>query len=105
MSIPLKSPADFGRIVRAARKSNGLRQDDAAGATGVSDVFLWQLEKGAPGARLGKVLQVLAGLGVELRADVNDATRAAYDALQASTRAPAESPAQRKPRSRTKPSA
>jgi len=99
MPISLKSPSDVGRLVRAARKANGLRQDDAAGATGVSSVFLWQLEKGAPGARLAKVLEVLDGLGIQLHADVDDATRAAYDTLQARAQTPAQAPGERKTRS------
>lgn len=81
MNIPLTSPIELGRIVRAARKAERLRQDDAAGAVGVSDVFLWKLEKGAPGARLDKALQVLEGLGIKLYAHVSDDVAANYRAL------------------------
>jgi transcriptional regulator with XRE-family HTH domain len=81
VSIPVRTPSDIGRLVRSARKAEGLRQDDAAGAIGVSDVFMWSLEKGAPGARLDKVLAVLAGLGVYLHAEVSAETGRAYDAL------------------------
>jgi transcriptional regulator with XRE-family HTH domain len=81
MTIPLRNPADFGRLVRAARKSERLRQDDAAGAIGVSDVFLWKLEKGAPGVRLDKVLQVLQAMGVKLYAQVGDEVASKYEEL------------------------
>lgn len=81
MDIPVKTPADAGRLVRAARKIERLRQDDAAGAVGVSDVFLWKLERGAPGARLDKVLQVFHALGIRLYAQVSDEVAAKYQAL------------------------
>lgn len=72
MRIPITHPRELGSLVRATRKSQHLRQDDAAGAIGVSDVFLMRLENGAPGARLDKILQVLNELGIVLYADVPD---------------------------------
>jgi len=82
MKIPLPTPAALGRLVRAARKAERVRQDDFAGAAGVSDVFLGRLENGAPGARLDKVLQVLRELGIELQAEVSDEVAAKYRALE-----------------------
>lgn len=82
MRIPLIEPADIGHLIRATRKVQRLRQDDAAGAIGVSDVFLGGLENGATGARLDKVLQVLHGLGIELSAEVSDEVLLKYQALQ-----------------------
>jgi transcriptional regulator with XRE-family HTH domain len=55
-----------------------MRQDDAAGAIGVSDVFLMRLENGAPGARLDKVLLVLKEMGITLYADVPDEVGRVY---------------------------
>lgn len=81
MPIPLKSPQDFGLLVRATRQAERLRQDDAAGAIGVSDVFLWKVEKGSPGVRLDKLLQVLDGLGIRLQAEVSPAAEARYGEL------------------------
>lgn len=81
MHISLKTTEDIGTLVRAARQAEGLRQDDAAGAIGVSDVFLWKLEKGSPGIRLDKLLQVLQGLGIQLSADVSDSTVLRYQQL------------------------
>ena len=57
MAITLTTTTDVGHLVRAARKAQKLRQDDAAGAMGVSDMFLSGLENGAPGVRLDKLLQ------------------------------------------------
>ena len=81
MKILLNSPQEVGRLVRRARKVEHLRQDDAAGAIGVSDVFLWQMEKGSPGVRLDKLLQVCRALGMQLSAEVSDAAAARYQAL------------------------
>lgn len=81
MNIPLKTPEDIGNLVRAARQAENLRQDDAAGAIGVSDVFLWKLEKGGPGVRLDKLLQVFKAMGIQLSAEVSDNTVLCYQKL------------------------
>ena len=81
MKIHLDSPQDVARLVRAARKAEHLRQDDAAGAMGVSDVFLWKLERGLTMARLDKVLQVFRGIGINLLAEESDEAGARYQAL------------------------
>ncbi len=81
MKILLNTPQEVGRIVRAARKAERLRQDDAAGAMGVSDVFLWTLEKGSPGVRLDNLLQVFRALGIQLSAEVRDEAAERYQAL------------------------
>ena len=81
MQIPITTPEQLGRLIRAKRKSERLRQDDTAGAIGMSDVSLGQLERGAPGARLDKTLRVLHALGIELRAEVDDEVGARYAAL------------------------
>jgi len=83
MNIPISTPQELGRLVRAVRKTEQLRQDDAAGAMGVSDVFLWKLEKGSPGIRLDKLLQVFRALGIKLSAEVSDDAAARYHALMA----------------------
>ena len=57
------TPAEIGRIVRAARKSAGLRQYELAGAAGVGQRFVVELEAGKPTAQIGKTLQVLDALG------------------------------------------
>lgn len=81
MKIILNTPQDIGRLVRAARKAERLRQDDAAGAIGVSDVFLWAMEKGSPGVKLKNLLQVFRALGIQLSAEVSDEAAALYKAL------------------------
>jgi y4mF family transcriptional regulator len=57
---------DLGRVVRDARKEQGLTQEDLAGLTGVGRRFVSDLESGKDTAQIGKVLLVLGALGVGL---------------------------------------
>ena len=58
---------ELGRIIRAARREQGLRQDQLAGAAGVGVRFLSELERGKETARVGKALAVLDALGCKVR--------------------------------------
>ena len=58
---------EMGRIIRAARREQGLRQDQLAGAAGVGVRFLSELERGKETARVGKALMVLDALGCKVR--------------------------------------
>ena len=58
--------AEFGAAIRAARKAQGLRQDQLAGAAGVGVRFIVDLEAGKPTTRLGKALLVAAALGLRI---------------------------------------
>ena len=60
------SSKEFGAAIRAARKSQGLRQDQLAGATGVGTRFIVDLEAGKSTAQLGKALAVAAALGLQI---------------------------------------
>lgn len=60
------SSKEFGAAIRAARKSQGLRQDQLAGATGVGTRFIVDLEAGKSTAQLGKALAVVAALGLHI---------------------------------------
>ena len=64
------TPAEIGRIVRAARRAQGLRQDQLAGAAGVGVRFLSELERGKTTVRLNKMLAVLDTLGCRLRVEL-----------------------------------
>jgi transcriptional regulator with XRE-family HTH domain len=63
---PVRSVSDIGVEVRRKRRSDGLTLMDAAGLCNVNYRFLSDLENGKPTARLDKVLQVLAALGLEI---------------------------------------
>jgi len=57
---------ELGRIIRRKRKEVGVRQEIAAGMAGVGTKFLSQLENGKETAELGKTLQVLRKMGLEV---------------------------------------
>lgn len=71
MIIPygnIDSPSALGLVIRERRKADRLTQAQAAGLCGVGTRFLSELERGKATAELGKVLQVLRGLGIRLAA-------------------------------------
>lgn len=70
MQIPIDSADAIGKVVRASRKAQKMRQDDAAGSIGVSENFLGKVEKGSESVQWGKLFQVLEGLGVRVIVDV-----------------------------------
>ena len=58
--------AEIGKLVRHKRKQLGVLQEDAAGFSGVGTKFLSQLENGKETAEIGRVLQVLKSMGLEV---------------------------------------
>lgn len=72
MKLPVATAAELGQIVRATRKSQKIRQDDAAGSIGVSENFLGKIERGSDSVQWGKLFQVLEGLGIRVTVDVPD---------------------------------
>lgn len=60
---------DLGHFIRNARKRQGLRQDELAGAANVGLRFIVELENGKPTAQIGKALAVTRALGLVLRLD------------------------------------
>lgn len=60
------SAQHLGPLVRAQRKQQGLRIDDAAALSGVSVDLLSRLENGAGSVRLDKLMSVLDSLGLTL---------------------------------------
>jgi len=76
MKIPIDNAAAIGKVVRASRKAQKLRQDDAAGSIGVSENFLGKIERGSDSVQWGKLFQVLDGMGVRVTVDVPDSVAA-----------------------------
>jgi transcriptional regulator with XRE-family HTH domain len=70
MKIPINNAAAIGKVVRASRKIQKIRQDDAAGSIGVSENFLGKIERGSESVQWGKLFQVLEGLGIRVLLDV-----------------------------------
>lgn len=58
--------SELGAAVRAARKAQGLRQEQLAAAAGVGLRFVVELEAGKPTIQLAKTIAVLQALGMDL---------------------------------------
>ena len=58
--------ADIGAAIRKKRKEDGLTLADAAALCDVGYRFLSDLENGKATVQMGKVLQVLTALGLDL---------------------------------------
>ena len=65
-STQITSVQSLGEAIRKRRKAAGLTQQDVADFCGVGKVFVVHLEQGKQTIQLGKVLNVLQGLGLEL---------------------------------------
>jgi y4mF family transcriptional regulator len=63
----IPDPVALGRLLRDTRRALNLTQPNLALSAGVGVRFLVDIEKGKPTAQIGKVMQVLAALGVEMR--------------------------------------
>ncbi|MET0964509.1 MAG: helix-turn-helix domain-containing protein [Noviherbaspirillum sp.] len=58
--------SEFGEVVQAVRKQQGLTQVDVSGLAGLGMRFLVDLEKGKQTIQMQKALDVLAQLGLEV---------------------------------------
>lgn len=72
MKVTIEQASALGRVVRATRKAQGIRQDDAAGSIGVSENFLGKIERGGESVQWGKLFKTLKGLGIHVVLDVPD---------------------------------
>lgn len=66
MSELISSAEELGKRIREARKEQGLTQEELAGISGTGQRFISDIEKGKETAQLGKVLLVLAVLGIAI---------------------------------------
>lgn len=65
-AAPIRSPQALGALIRQRRKQSGVTLVEAAGLSGVGVRFLHELEHGKKTASLGKALQVLERMGLEV---------------------------------------
>ena len=72
MRVLIDNSVSLGKLARAVRKAQGLRQDDLAAMVGVSHVSLMNVERGKGTVQLGSVLDVLRELGIALHLEVPD---------------------------------
>lgn len=62
----VRSPAEFGRVIRQVRKQQGLTLEAVYSATGLTTRFLSEFERGKSNASLGGALQAAQALGLEV---------------------------------------
>jgi y4mF family transcriptional regulator len=70
MKQQISNPETLGLIVRAVRKSSGVRQDDLAAMAGVSKQFATDVEHGKATAQIGLVMKLLDQLGLTFTVNV-----------------------------------
>jgi HTH-type transcriptional regulator/antitoxin HipB len=62
----VRTARDLGAVIRQERKKRGLSQAVLAKDVGVHQPKISSVEKGAPGVRVGLILQILRTLNLEL---------------------------------------
>lgn len=62
----LKTSVEIGALIRKLRKRQGVTQEQLAGIANTGIRFIGDLENGKPTCQVGKLLRVLAALGVEM---------------------------------------
>lgn len=67
MAKTIRSVDELSHFIRQQRKSIGLSQVELAGASGLGVRFIGDLERGKPTCEIGKTLQVLAMLGIDVQ--------------------------------------
>ena len=66
--ITLRKASDVGDLMRRRRRQLGLTQQELAHVSGSSRRFISELEDGKETAQIGKVLDLLTGLGITISA-------------------------------------
>ncbi len=66
MKKKIRSSYELAEFIRKHRKTLGLSQTDLAGASELGPRFIGDLERGKPTCQIGKTLQLLNMLGIEL---------------------------------------
>lgn len=63
----IQSTEALGQLIRQQRKKIAVTQSDLALTAGTGLRFIIELEKGKPTCQIGKILQVLQVLGIQLQ--------------------------------------
>lgn len=62
---------DIGKLIKAVRKKQNLRQQDVALACGVGIRFISDLESGKETCQIGKALTIITMLGIDIELNNN----------------------------------
>lgn len=68
--LKVANPEALGKAIRAARRALGITQPDLALTAGVGVRFLVDVEGGKATAQIGKIMRVLATLGIGVALDM-----------------------------------
>lgn len=60
----ISNSKQLGTLIRQVRKSQGITQEDLSSLVGVGPRLIGEIERGKPTAEIGKIFQLLAGLGL-----------------------------------------
>lgn len=63
----IRTTGNIGAAIRARRQELGLDQAELARRAGVSRLWIIEVERGKPGAGIGRILATFAALGLELQ--------------------------------------
>ncbi len=97
MLLPVTTVVELGMLLRATRKSQGVRLDDAAGAAGVGPVFAGEFERGKESVQFDLALKLLQEMGLRLQVDVPDSALPLFKQLQETGLRPLPKRASRRP--------
>ncbi|WP_341953342.1 helix-turn-helix domain-containing protein [Salinibacterium sp. TMP30] len=65
-TITVRRFRDFGAVIKAARESRGLRQDELAGELDITRQYLQDLENGRPNLYITRLLRAMNSLGITI---------------------------------------
>lgn len=68
--LSITDPSALGQAIRNTRRALGVTQPVLALSAGVGVRFVVELESGKPTAQIGKIMQVLATLGIGMTLDL-----------------------------------
>jgi HTH-type transcriptional regulator/antitoxin HipB len=72
MSARVRTVADLSAVIKARRLALGLDQAELADRARVSRLWINEVEKGKPGAGIGRILRTLAVLGLTVEVAEDD---------------------------------
>ncbi|MBN2176080.1 MAG: helix-turn-helix domain-containing protein [Demequinaceae bacterium] len=67
----IETPQALGRAIQQARALRGMSQRDLASQLGISQRWLWELEKGKPGIFTDRLFEVLRAVQAHLMVEID----------------------------------
>ncbi|VAW69344.1 hypothetical protein MNBD_GAMMA09-1665 [hydrothermal vent metagenome] len=70
--IPVTSPEDLGRVLKACRKNLGLTQIEAGKRFNLTQKTVSNIESGRPGVQLETLFRLMSALNLEMHLESRD---------------------------------